>query len=220
MTAAPKADNLPFPPAPAEKFRVAAIDCPWHFETRAPVTVKVNDRSPQKHYPTADLAHLKTIPFGDILERNAWVFCWMTGPLLAKGVQVPLAKAWGLEISGMAFGWLKLWDSFDTNLFARTPLLEQDLAVGGGYTTRKNLEFVVLMKRGQPKVARRDIREPIISPRAEHSRKPGEFYRRVEHFCEGPRIDMFGGAERPGWTHWGWGHRQGEAEPYRASATG
>lgn len=216
---APAADNLPFPPEPNERFAVAAIDPPWHFETRAPVKVASADRSPQKHYPTADLAHLKTIPMLDILADDAWVFCWMTGPLLARGVHNILARAWGLEVSGRAFVWIKLWNGFDTGQFARTPLLEADLAMGGGYTTRKNAEDVILMKRGSPKVARRDIREVIVSPRREHSRKPEEFYRRVEHFAAGPRIDMFAGADRPGWTRWGWGHRAGEGERYQAGSS-
>lgn len=209
------ADNLPFPPAPAQRYGVASIDCPWHFETRGAVKNPDADRSPQRHYPTADLAHLKTIPMLDILEEDAWVFVWMTGPLLAKGVHNILARAWGLEISGRAFVWIKLWNGFDTELLSRTPLLEQDVAVGGGYTTRKNAEDVILMKRGAPKRMRKDIREVIISPRREHSRKPEEFYRRVEHFAVGPRIDMFAGADRPGWDRWGWGHREGEGDRFQ-----
>ena len=120
----------------------------------------------------------------------------------------------------MGFDWLKLWPNTDVGQYARTPLLEQDVAVGGGYTTRKNLEYVVLMKRGNPPVLRRDIRSLIISPRREHSRKPDEFYRRMEAFAPGPRIDMFGGRPRDGWTHWGWGHRVGEAEPYEPGVGG
>lgn len=207
MSGAPKAQNLPFPPVPpGPRAKVAQIDCPWHFETRAAVKVASNDRSPQRHYPTADIAHLKTIPMHEILDDDAWLFCWITGPLLVRGVHVILARAWDLQLSGMGFTWIKLWNSFETSRLATTPLLEQDLAVGGGYTTRKNAEFCVLMKRGNPSVARRDIREVIISPRREHSRKPEEAYRRIEHFCAGPRIDMFGGVQRPGWTYWGWQH--------------
>jgi N6-adenosine-specific RNA methylase IME4 len=203
---APEADNLPYPPVPNERMGVVAIDPPWHFKTRAAVTTPAADRSPQKHYPTASIAHLKTIPMQDILLPDAWVAMWITHPLYARGVQLILAKAWGLEISGLGFTWIKLWNGFDTDILKRTPLLEQDLAMGGGYTTRKNSEVCLLLKRGNPKVARRDIREVIISPRREHSRKPEDFYRRMEHFCHGPRLDMFGGGERPGWTYWGWPH--------------
>lgn len=215
---APRADNLPFPPLPGRKFAVAAMDFPWHFDTRAPVKDPAADRSPQRHYPTADIEHLKTLPVGDLLEDNAWVFFWITSPLLARGVHIDLARAYGLEISGRAFLWIKLWNDFDTGVLARTPLLERDLAVGGGYTTRKNAEDCILMKRGNPKRMRADIRELIVSPRREHSRKPEEFYRRVEHFAVGDRIDIFAGADRPGWTRWGWGHREGEGERFAGGA--
>jgi N6-adenosine-specific RNA methylase IME4 len=215
---APRADNLPFPPVPNQRFAVASIDPPWHFDTRAPVKDPAADRSPQRHYPTADIDHLKTIPMGEILADDAWVFLWITSPLMVTGVHLDLARAWGLEVSGRAFVWLKLWNDFETGILARTPLLERDLAFGGGYTTRKNAEDVVLLKRGCPRRMRADIREVIISPRREHSRKPEEFYRRVEHFALGDRIDMFAGADRPGWTRWGWGHREGEGERFAGGA--
>ena len=209
----PQPDNLPFPPVPNQRSKVVSLDPPWHFATRAAVKDPAADRSPQKHYPTASIAHLKTIPMQEILEPDAWVALWITGPLLSRGVQIILAKAWGLEISGMGFTWIKLWNNFDMDSLARTPLLEQDVAMGGGYTTRKNAEFVVLMKNGNPKVARRDIREVIISPRREHSRKPNEFYRRMEHFAHGPRLDMFGGQPRKNWTYWGWEHWEDGSRP-------
>jgi N6-adenosine-specific RNA methylase IME4 len=205
-------DNLPFPPAPGERFGVVAVDPPWHYYSRGKVDEK-SDRSPQKHYPTASIEHLCTLPMQDFLLPNAWVPLWITGPLLATGVQLVLADAWGLEISGMGFDWLKLWPNTDMGIFSNRPLLEQDVAQGGGYTTRKNLEYVVLMKRGNPRVLRRDIRSVIISPRREHSRKPEEFYRRLEYFAEGPFLSMFSGAPRPGWIDWGFTHRESDAAP-------
>src|SRR3546814_13284813 len=45
---------------------------------------------------------------------------------------------------------------------------------------------------------------------AEHSRKPDEFFRRAQHYGHGPYLDMFAGGERPGWTAFGWSHREGE----------
>jgi N6-adenosine-specific RNA methylase IME4 len=202
----PKADNLPWPALPGERFAIAAIDPPWHYQVRGQTSEPDKDRSPQRHYPTADVEHLCTLPMQEMLAKDAWVALWMTGPLYATGVQLELARAWGLEISGQGFVWIKLWNDFDMGQLARTPLLEQDLALGGGYTTRKNAEFVVLLRKGKPPVGRRDIREVIVSPRREHSRKPNEFYRRMEHFAPGPRLDIFGGQVRTGWTYWGFPH--------------
>jgi N6-adenosine-specific RNA methylase IME4 len=217
MTSAPKADNLPLPPLPEEKFGLIAIDCPWHFATRAPLANPDADRSPQKHYPTMDLEHLEQLPIRQLALPDAHVMAWLTGPLLAQGVHNRLFRKWGVRPSSMGFVWIKLWPNFNMAQLARTPLLENDLAMGTGYTTRQNAEFVVFGRIGSP-TNRRGLRQVIISNRREHSRKPEEFYRRAELYCHGPRLDMFGGAPRPGWTHLGWGHRAGEAEPYEGPA--
>src|SRR3546814_5826084 len=82
----------------------------------------------------------------------------------------------------------------------KTPLFEGDLHLSTGFTTRQNAEFVLLGRIGSPARARADIRQIIIAPVAEHSRKPDEFFRRAQHYGHGPYLDMFAGGERPGWT--------------------
>lgn len=205
-----KPANLPLPPIPDQRFACCSIDPPWHFESRAPVKNPETSRLPQKHYPTMSLDAIKDIPMRDVLAPDAFVFLWLTGPLLVKGVHNVLFRAWGLQPVSLAFVWVKLRADFDTGALQRTPLLESDLHFGMGYSTRQNAEVVMLARRGSPARRRADVRQVIVSNRREHSRKPEEFFRRVEHFCDGPRIDMFAGAERPGWTSWGWPHRSGE----------
>jgi N6-adenosine-specific RNA methylase IME4 len=209
----PQPDNLPFPPVPKERVGFAAIDCPWHFEQRAKLVDAAADRSPQKHYPTASIEHLMTIPMRDILLPNALVAAWLTGPLLVQGVHLRLFEAWGIEPSSLMFVWLKTWNKFAMTTLTGTPLLDSDLAMGGGYTTRQNAEYVILGRRGKGRRLRADIKQVIVSNRREHSRKPEEFFHRCVHYAEGPFLDMFGGAPREGWGHWGWGHREGEADP-------
>lgn len=216
----PPADNLPWPDLPGTRFPIVSMDPPWHFESRAPVTNADSDRSPQKHYPTADLAHLETLPLRDIAAPDAHVLLWITGPLIAQGVHTRLFNAWGVEPASLAFVWIKLWNNFDIDQLRRTPLLEHDLALGLGFTTRQNAEFVMLGRIGSPRRARADIRQIIISNRREHSRKPEEYYRRVEHYAVGDRIDMFAGADRKGWTRWGYGHRDGEGDRFDPDAMG
>lgn len=216
MSASPKADNLPFPPVSETRYGCIVMDPPWHFRSRAPVSKPGSDRSPQKHYPTADIAHLKTMPVKEMAAKDAHVFMWITGPLLVLGVHNILFKAWGVEPSSDAFVWIKLQRDFDESQLLRTPLLENDLHMGTGFTTRKNAEYVIMGRIGSPRRLRADIRQVIITPRREHSRKPDEFFRRVEHYCEGPRVDMFAGADRDGWDRWGWGHREGEGDRHQA----
>jgi len=213
MSRAPQPDNLPFPPPPAVPAGFASIDCPWHFNTRGALLDPDADRSPQKHYPTASIDHLKTIPMREILAPNAHLAFWTTGPLLITGVHLDLFDAWGIEISSLMFVWLKTWNKFAMRTLTGSALLDQDMAMGGGYTTRQNAEFVILGRRGKPKRLDASIRQVIVSNRREHSRKPEEFFARCEHYADGPYLDMFGGAPRPNWQHWGYGHREGEAAP-------
>lgn len=215
---APEADNLPLPPLPDVRFPVVSIDPPWHWKARASTQNPQHVRSPQKHYPTMDLEHVEAIPMKQIAAPDAHIFLWITGPLLAQGVHNRLFRAWGVRPSSIVFTWIKTLASFDMSLLERSPLLDQDLHMGTGFTTRQNAEFVALGRIGSPSRARADIRQVIIAPLQEHSRKPDEYYRRVEHYAHGPRIDMFAGADRPGWTRWGWGHREGEGERFEGEA--
>jgi len=208
---APKPDDLPLPAIPAQRFACAAMDMPWHWQARAATRNHHISRSPQKHYPTMSIEAMRAIPMRDILLPDAHVFFWITGPLLIKGVHLDLFDAWGLRPSSLAFVWIKTKASFDMKLLERTPLLENDLAMNLGLTPRQNAEFVVLGRRGNASRLSASVRQVIVSPQREHSRKPEEFYRRVQHYCDGPRIDMFGGANRPGWTHWGYQHRESDA---------
>jgi N6-adenosine-specific RNA methylase IME4 len=208
----PRPDNLPFPPASGRRYACVAIDPPWHFVSRAAVKDPQTLRSPQRHYPTADVEHLCTLPMRDFLERDAFVFCWITGPMLIQGAHLVLADAWRMKLSSMVFVWVKTKRGLAMDVLRRSPLLEEDLHLGTGFSTMQNAEYVVLMRRGQPERLRAGIRQMIIAPVAEHSRKPDEFFRRAELYCAGPRLDMFGGARRAGWDHWGDQHRESDRE--------
>jgi N6-adenosine-specific RNA methylase IME4 len=220
MTASPKADNLPLPELPrdadgnVQRFGTIAVDIPWHFRSRAPSQNPEISRNPQRHYPTMDLEHAEQLPIRQLAKSDCWVMLWITGPLMVLGVHNRLFRAWGVRPSSTLFVWIKTWNNFDTSTLARSPLLEQDLAMGTGFTTRQNAEFVMLGRIGSPHVGRRDIRQVIVSNRAEHSRKPVEFFRRAWFFGGGdkggPYLDMFAGEERPDWTSFGWSHREGE----------
>jgi N6-adenosine-specific RNA methylase IME4 len=72
--------------------------------------------------------------------------------------------------------------------------------MGGGYGTRHNIEVCWLGRRGKPKRKSAAVRELIIAPVREHSRKPDEIYRRVEAFSDGPFLEIFARQQWPGWT--------------------
>ena len=58
----------------------------------------------------------------------------------------------------------------------------------------------LLATRGNPRRLNMDVRQAIIEPRREHSRKPGCVYERIERLVEGPYLELFARTTRPGWT--------------------
>ena len=75
--------------------------------------------------------------------------------------------------------------------------------MGMGYSSRANTEDCWLGTTGNPKRLDAGVRELIIAPRREHSRKPDEFFPRAERLFAGPRIELFSREPRPGWDTWG-----------------
>lgn len=179
---------------PEEGFRVLLADPPWSFITRSD---RGKGRSPDKHYSTMTLAEIGDMPVRFLMARDAHCFLWTTGPHLPMAFDI--MQAWGFRYSGMGFVWVKLRARERDAIF----LTDDSFHMGMGYTTRKNAEFCLLGRRGQPKRLRKDVRELIVSARRQHSRKPDEVYRRIEAYCDGPRLELFGRQQRPGWTVWG-----------------
>jgi N6-adenosine-specific RNA methylase IME4 len=130
------------------------------------------------------------LPVGDIMAPNSAIFMWATWPLIFGGPEA-LMKAWGFRYSGLAWTWIKL-----------NPVTGK-YAFGCGYGTRKNLEPCLLGLRGHPRLMSRSVRDFIIAPRREHSRKPDQQYDNVEAMYPGPHVELFARYPRPGWTQWG-----------------
>ena len=79
-----------------------------------------------------------------------------------------------MKYSADAFTWVKPRRSTDPDQFL--PLTESDLHVGLGLTDRNQTEIVLLGRRGNCRRTSKDVREVILAPVREHSRKPDEFY--------------------------------------------
>ena len=193
----PPAPPVLFAPLPTIEggFACVAADVPARFRSNSEAKP---GRNAMRHYTCHSMAAIATFPVADVVARNALLFFWTTSPLLTAGVHIPVIRAWGFEPTAMAFVWVKL-NPNAPSLWLR----ERDLFFGPGLTTRKNAEYVVLGRRGRPERLAKDVFEIILAPRREHSGKPGEFYARVERYCAGPRLDLFGREHREGWAVWG-----------------
>jgi N6-adenosine-specific RNA methylase IME4 len=155
-------------------------------------------RDNEKHYRTMSYSELAALPIRDLAApTGCHLFVWTSGPFLPQAIG--LIGAWGFKYSTRAFTWLKAkrgWDGI-------SPLAVTDFPVGLGLTVRHQSELVLLARHGNCRRLRKDIRELIFASRREHSRKPSEFYDRVQAYCAGPYLDIFARERRTGWDAYG-----------------
>lgn len=171
-------------------YRAMVIDPPWKFSGGV--------KGRPQHYARMTDAEIASLPIARLAHPDgAFLFVWVTSPMAERFWHkvAPSWKSQGWRYSGRAFLWVKMNKAGGKPLFFH----RDSFFTGHGFTTRKNAEDVLLFKRGRPKRLRRDVRELIIAPRREHSRKPDEMYERVEVFGAGPYIDIFGRCSRKGW---------------------
>lgn len=193
----------PFDGLPRGEFACITADPPWKFKARTALQSRNWDsaRDVEKHYDCIETPILETLPVAQLAAKDCHLFLWATGPCLPQAFTV--MAAWGFRYSTVAFTWAKLRSAHNPMQLRTTATIDADFHVGLGLTTRKNAEFVLLGRRGNPRRLAKNIRELIVSPRREHSRKPDEMYERVQRYCAGPYLELFARQERPGWTVFG-----------------
>lgn len=184
-------------------YAAICADPPWQFKsyTALQMANPESRRDVERHYPVLKLSDIKDLPVRELAAKDAHLFLWATGPCLRQAFEV--MEAWGFRYSAIAFTWAKLRRAHKAEQLRVTPTQDSDFHVGLGLTTRKNAEFVLLGRRGNARRIAKNVRELVIAPVREHSRKPDEVYARVERYCEGPYLELFARQERPGWTSWG-----------------
>src|ERR1700721_414117 len=186
---------------PQRHFGAILIDPPWRFKSYSAIrSANPNSiRHVERHYATMGIAEIQSLPLrGLIAPTGGPPFLWSTGPHLPQAIET--IKAWGFKYSGVAFTWVKLKKSHDAAQLRVLPTADGDFHVGLGLTTRKNAEFCLLARWGNARRNSKKVRELILAPRREHSRKPEEAATRIEQYCAGPYLELFARTERPGWT--------------------
>ena len=186
------------------KYRAICADPPWHFRARTALQMSnwTSRRDAEKHYAVMGVEDIMAMPVKNLAHNDGChLFMWVTGPCLRHAFDV--IDAWGFRYSAVAFTWIKMKRSFQPGQLRFVETAESDLHVGLGLTTRKNAEFVLLARRGNCKRVAKNVREIIMSPVREHSRKPDAMYERVERYCAGPYAELFARQSRPGWDVWG-----------------
>ena len=177
-------------------------DPPWHFKTynekgrqRCPDWQRFKG-SPHRHYSTMATDEIAALPVAGLASENCCLFIWISWPMLPDAMK--LISAWGFEYKTCGFDWMKAHAGQLDMLRDDT-----DVLMGMGYWTRANSEPCLLATRGSPKRLSAAVRQGIIEPRREHSRKPDCVHGRIEKLVGGPYLELFARAPRKGWDVWG-----------------
>jgi N6-adenosine-specific RNA methylase IME4 len=139
---------------------------------------------------------IAALPVADLAAEDCVLFMWVCWPSLPEALRI--IEAWGFTYKTCGFDWMKA-HAGQIEMFRD----DADVQVGMGYWTRANSEPCLLATRGKPKRRNADVRQAIIEPRREHSRKPDCVPARIERLVEGPYLELFARTQRPGWTVWG-----------------
>jgi N6-adenosine-specific RNA methylase IME4 len=142
------------------------------------------------------LDEIAALPVRELAAEDCALFVWGVWVLLPSLFDV--IEAWGFTYKTCAFDWMKA-DPRQIDMFKD----EGDVQMGLGYWTRANTEPCLLATRGSPKRLNADVRQGIIAPRREHSRKPEGVHARIERLVDGPFVELFARESRPGWDCWG-----------------
>jgi|SRR5262245_1766413 len=191
-----------FDDLPRKHFGAILADPPWRFRTwdqREAIVRRSSSGtnvSAATHYNTMPIEDIAALPVGELAADDCCLFLWATWPNLVEAIAV--IEAWGFEYKTCAFCWTKAHAG-------QLELFHDELAdlMGLGYWTRANSEPCLLATRGKPKRLNADVRQAIIEPRREHSRKPDCVHARIERLVAGPYLELFARARRPGWHAWG-----------------
>ncbi len=184
----------PFPGIPRGHFGAILADPPWKFETWG--SQENSATCVERHYNTMTIDEIAALPIGDLAAKSCVLFLWICWPTMHRAMEV--IDAWGFTYKTCAFSWTKA-DVSTVSMFS----YDHPTKMGTGYWTRANTEPCLLATRGEPKRVNADVRQAIIEPRREHSRKPDCVHERIERLVAGPYLELFARRKRPGWTAWG-----------------
>src|ERR1700679_61417 len=143
----------PFVALPQYQARVILADPPWYFKN---FSKKGEEKNPVAHYDCMDLAAIKELPVSQLAAPDSALIMWATAPLLPEAIDT--MKAWGFKFKS-AGAW------------AKQSSTGEKWAFGTCYCYRSAAEFWLLGTLGNPRQRVRNVRNLIVAPTREHSRK-------------------------------------------------
>ncbi|MBR1150121.1 hypothetical protein JQ575_05605 [Bradyrhizobium sp. JYMT SZCCT0428] len=183
------------------KFGSIGSDPQWKFLTRSAAG---EGRSANIHYKTEEVDKIKNLPVGELLADDGAFYMWMVDWCPQDALD--LLAHYGLQHITTAFTWVKT--NGDGRIGAPLdPFAASTWHMGQGYWTRANPEVCWFATKAdskkKPKRLYADVRQLIVAPVMEHSRKPDAWLDRIERLTPGDYLELQARRTRPGWVSWG-----------------
>jgi len=171
---------------PNRRYQIIYADPPWSFNFRN--RAGLSETAKAALYNTMRPDDIINLPVKAIANDNCALFLWVMDSQLPLAFKV--ITSWGFEYKTVAFTWAKL--------------AKNTFHFGGGNWTRSNPEQCLLATKGHITRVSASVRQLVIEPRREHSRKPDRIRADiVELVGDLPRIELFARQKTEGWDVWG-----------------
>lgn len=169
-----------------KKYKIIYADPPWSFNFQK--RSGLSDEAKRKLYPTMKGEDIVALPVAELADNDCVLFLWTMNSELQLALNC--IKAWGFKYKTVAFTWVKT--------------TKNTYHFGGGNWTRSNPEQCLIATKGTIKRRSASVRNLVISPLREHSRKPDEIRTAIiELVGDLPRIELFAREKTEGWDAWG-----------------
>jgi N6-adenosine-specific RNA methylase IME4 len=175
-----------FAKLPRSHYGCVLADYPAQFKTWS---ARGTGRSAEQHYKLMSADDVRRLPVAELAAKDCALFFWFVKSNLPEALAI--VDAWGFAYKTLAFTWVK--HNPITGCFP----------ISMGMWTRTGSEQCILATRGSPKRLSKGVREVVLAPRREHSRKPEEIYPAIESLVAGPYLELFARQSRAGWDCWG-----------------
>lgn len=183
------------------KYAAILMDPPWAFRTFGGDN-STPHRSPNDHYQTMPQDAIAALPVPDFAAPDCALFMWVVSSHIDAGID--LMNRWGFQLKSLGFVWVKSKiGAAEQGAFFLDEAYDDNHPLSMGYWTRQQTELCLIATKGKPRVKDHGVRQLIIAPRREHSRKPDAQYERIERLVDGPYLEMFARQRRAGWDAWG-----------------
>lgn len=183
---------------PKWHYGVISADPPWSFKTYSN-----SDRGTVPHrgdepYQPMTREELLDLPVGDLAAKDCVLHMWTISSHIDQCIE--LARRWGFTFKSLGLVWIKMQKGDP-----ETPKM------GMGKWFRQEAEITLLFTKGKPPRDSAAVRQTIMEPAREHSRKPDESLARFEALSAGPYLEMFSRSSRKGWD--AMGDEKGKFDP-------